>query len=224
MPAVFVELLPLILGAALAPFWIIITLLLLASPRGLAKAAAFIGGVTLTRLLQGVIFGFVMGMSPEVADESGGPSPVVSTLLLLAGIFLLITSYRSWRKEDDPDAPPKWMQTVDRVSPVRALGLGVMLTGIAVKQWVFTLSALGVISAAKLDQSGGILAYLLYTFFAQLLLIAPTIASAFAPRASAAMLKRMSDWLIRYNRPITIAVSLLFGVYFTWQGISGLLT
>jgi hypothetical protein len=88
VPTGLIGLLPLILGAALAPFWVIAVLLLLASPRGLAKATAFVSGMTLVRLLQGVLFGYIFGQSPEVANKRGGPSPVVSTLLMLAGIFL----------------------------------------------------------------------------------------------------------------------------------------
>jgi hypothetical protein len=49
------------------------------------------------------------------------------------------------------------------------------------------------------------------------------VAYAVAPQGSAMLLKRMSDWLIQYNRPITIAMTLIFGVYFAWQGVSGLL-
>jgi hypothetical protein len=70
--------------------------------------------------------------------------------------------------------------------------------GIGMKLWVFTLSALGVITAATLSQRGSVLAYLLYVFCAQVRLIAPIIASAVAPRASAAMLQRISAWLMRY--------------------------
>jgi hypothetical protein len=92
-----------------------------------------------------------------------------------------------------------------------------------VKLWVFTLSALGVISEAKLGQPQSTIAYLLYVVFAQLLFVAPIIVRAIAPQASAPLLKRMSDWLIRYTHPITIAVTLSLGVFFGWQGIIGLL-
>jgi hypothetical protein len=61
---ILVQLLPLILGAVLALLWIVLVLLLLASPRGLAKAAAFVGGMTLTRLVQGIVFGAILRASP----------------------------------------------------------------------------------------------------------------------------------------------------------------
>jgi hypothetical protein len=224
MTSVLVELLPLILGAVLAPIWVIIVLLLLASPRGLLKASAFVLGMTLARLLQGVIFGAIFGASPDAEADQGGPSPVVSTLLMVVGIFLLTTAFRTWRKTDDPDAPPpKWMQSIEQTSPLKALGLGAMLVGVAVKLWVFTLSALGLISSAGLGRTESIVAYLAYVFLAQVLLILAIVIYAVAPKAGAALLQRAIDWLTRYNRPITIAVTLIFGLYFTWDGIKGLL-
>ena len=54
-----VSLLPYIIGSALVPMYIILVVLLLKSPgQGLLKGAAFVAGITATRLLQGLIFGF----------------------------------------------------------------------------------------------------------------------------------------------------------------------
>ena len=51
-------LLPLIVGAAVVPIWIIIVLLLLSSQGGRLKAAAFAGGAIVVRLAQGIGFGY----------------------------------------------------------------------------------------------------------------------------------------------------------------------
>jgi hypothetical protein len=223
MSSVIVQLLPPIFGSMLAPVWIIAVLLLLASPRGLLKATAFVLGMTVVRLLQGLIFGVVFAASPDAKADNAGSSPVVSTLLVLAGILLLIAAVRTWRKEDDPDAPPpKWMQAIDQLTPLKALGYGAAGTGIALKLWVFTLSAIGIITAADLGQTGGVIAFLAYVVLAQALLILSILVFGVVP-GTAPTLRKAIDWLVRYNRPITIAVSLTFGVYFMWDGIRGLL-
>lgn len=220
----FIELLPLILGAVLAPVWVIIVLLMLASPRGLAKAAAFVFGMSLTRLIQGLVFGTILTNSAVAKAENGGPSPVVSTLLLVVGILLLITAVRKWRKEDDPDEPPpKWMASLDQISPLKALGLGALLVAIGPKLWVFTLSALAIISAAELGFAAGAAIYLLYIVLAQIILILAVLIAAVAPQAATTTLQRALGWLTCYQRPITITVALIFGVYFSWNGIQGLL-
>jgi hypothetical protein len=43
------------------------------------------------------------------------------------------------------------------------------------------------------------------------------------PERSQNLLKQASEWLEAYNRPITIAVSLIFGVLFAWKGVAVLL-
>ena len=100
MGSVIVSLLPLIIGSALVPIQIIIVILLLKSPRqGLLKASAYVGGMTTLRLLQGLIFGLILTNSAAAtAEESAGKSPVVSTLLLVLGIFLLYSSLQAVEK------------------------------------------------------------------------------------------------------------------------------
>ena len=224
MDVVVVQMLPLILGAILAPVWIIIVLLLLASPQGVLKATAFVLGMTLVRVLQGLIFGFIFSSSPDNSPDSSGSSPIVSTLLLVVGILLLIMAYKKWRKEDDPDEPPpQWMQTFAQASPLKALGLGVLLVSIGVKLWVFTLSALSIISGSELGQSERVIAYLIYIGLTQVALIAAILVYAVVPQA-ALLLKQALGWLTRYNRPISITVGLIFGLYFDYSAISGLLS
>lgn len=224
MGAVFVELLPLILGPVLAPLYVIIVLLMIASPRGSAKAAMFVLGMTLTRLVQGLVFGIILSASPDAKAENSGQSPVVSTLLLVIGLLLLITAVRKWRKEEDPDEPaPKWMQSLEQTTPLKALRLGALIMAIDPKLLVFTLSALAVISAAELGRAAASAVYLTYILLAQIVLILAVTVAALAPQAAGATLQRATDWLTRYNRPITITVSLIFGFYFTWDGITGLL-
>jgi len=109
MSTVIVELLPMILGAALTPIEITIVLLMLASRRGLAKAAAFVLGVTVVRLLQGVLFGIVFGASPDATAEDGGMSPVTSTLLLVVGILCRVAlAFRQCKYRKSFHSAPRW--------------------------------------------------------------------------------------------------------------------
>lgn len=222
MTSLFGELLPLILGNVLAPLWLIIVLLLLASPGGILKASAFVLGMTLTRVVQGALFGVVLARG--VTGNDGDGSPVVTTLKLMLGILLLIAAFKKWRKEEDPDEPPpKWMQSLDQTTALKAFGMGALGIAVGPKLWAFTLSALAVINQADLAQTGAIIAYAAYIVFAQILLILAILISAVAPQGSRAFLKRAIDWLTTYNRPITVAVALIFGLLFTWDGVSGLL-
>jgi len=221
-----VSLVPLIIGSAVVPVQIIIDILLLKSPKqGLLKASAYVGGMTSMRLLQGLIFGLILtGGASATAEDSSGKGSVVSTLLLVLGIFFLITAYKQWRKDDDPDAPPpKWLAMVDGMTPLKAFGVGFGLMLIGAKFWVFTLTALAVIGEAALGQPSSTIVYLLFILLAESLLLIPILVRLVLPGQSKAFLDGVSDWLTRHNRVIVIGVSLVFGLLFLYQGASGLL-
>ena len=226
MESVIVSLLPLIIGSAVVPVQIIIAILLLKNPnQGLLKVSAYVGGMTTIRLLQGLIFGLILAnRSGASTEESSGNGLVVSTLLLVLGILLLITAYKQWRKDDDPDAPPpKWLTMIDSLTPLKAFGIGFGLLLVGGKFWVFTLGAIGMIGEAQLGQPSSTVAFLLFVLLAESLLLLPILIRMIIPEQSKSLLEATSAWLTRYNRPIVIAVSLVFGLLFLYSGISGLL-
>jgi len=227
MGSVIVSLVPLIIGSAVVPVQIIIDILLLKNPKqGLLKASAYVGGMTSMRLLQGLIFGLILtGGGGTATEDESGKGLVVSTLLMVLGILLLITAYKQWRKDDDPDAPPpKWLIMVDSLTPLKAFGIGFGLLLIGAKFWVFTLGAIGRIGEAQLGQPSSTVAYLIFVLLAESLLLLPILIRVVIPAQSKSLLGATSAWLTRYNRPIVIAVSLVFGLLFLYQGASGLLS
>ncbi|MGI0487890.1 GAP family protein [Pantanalinema rosaneae CENA516] len=225
METLFVSLLPYIIGSAVVPVQIIIGLLLLKSPnQGLLKAIAYVIGMTITRLFQGLIFGWVLSESSAFGEGSNGKNPIISTLLLVLGILLLITAYKKWCGENDPDDPaPKGLTIIDSLTPLKAFGIGLGLPLIAAKLWVFTLSALATIAAAQLNQQSSAIVYLLFILLAESLLLLPILTRILIPKRSKFLLTQLSAWLTNNSRPITIVVSLIFGLFFLHSGISGLL-
>lgn len=223
MGDVLVDLLPVIVGAAVVPLYPIIVLLLLQSEGGLRKAVAFVSGGIMMRLVQGVLFGLVFGAASEANSEEG-QGLIAATLLLIVGILLLVTAFKKWRKEEDPDdPPPKWMTGISGLSALRAMGAGALFVTIAVKQWVFTLSALGIISEAELGGSAGAGLYLFYILTTQTLVLPPILAYAVAPQQAAKPLQTAQGWLERNNRVIVMVVSFIFGLWFSYKGITGLI-
>ncbi len=223
MAGLFVDLIPLILGATLAPIYPIIVLLLLQSERGLGKATAFVAGAVAMRLVQGAIFGLVFGQAVE-AETAAGLQLIAPTLLTVVGILLLVMGIRKWRKEEDSeDNQPGWMSKLADLTVLKAAGGGMLMLLIGVKQWVFTLSAIAVIEEAQPGLTVGIAAYLLFVAATQLLALPPIVAFAVAPEKSAKPLAAAQGWLQRHNRVIVIAVSFIFGVWFLFDGVTSLL-
>lgn len=222
MNNIFLELLPIIVGAAVVPLYPIIVLLLLQSEKGLGKAVAFVSGGVAMRLAQGVLFGLVLGAA-LAANGEDGQQLIASTLLLVIGILLLVTAFKKWRKEEDPDdPPPKWMASFSNLSGARAAGMGALFVTIAVKQWVFTLSALSIINEAGLERPFSIGLYLLYITLTQTLVLPPILFYAIAPERAAKPMQAAQSWLERNNRVIVTTVSFIFGLWFSYKGITGL--
>lgn len=222
---VMVDLIPLILGATLAPIYPIIVLLLLQSERGLGKAIAFVAGAVAARLVQGVIFGLVFASAID-AETAAGLELIGPTLLTVVGVLLLVMGVKKWRKgsdDEDGDEPPAWMGALTGMSVLKAAGSGALVILLAVKQWVFTLSAIAVIEEAQPGMAAGIGLYLLFIVATQLLVLPPIVAVAVAPGKSAAPLRRAYGWLQRHNRVIVVTVSFVFGAFFLYQGVAGLL-
>ena len=224
MTGLLLNLLPLVVGAAVGgPMWIIIALLLLRSDHGVFKAAAFAAGAITVRLLQFALFNHIF----DAVLESGGDSEMglmSAILLLLAGIALLITAVKTCFKETDPDAPPsKWMAALGRISAPTAFGMAAVMMSLGFKQWVFTLSAIAIIDEAKVGKIGSLLTYLLFIAGAQSLMLTPIIASALAPAQSSKIVEATLGWLERNSRAITIVVSLIFAVWFLSKSASELL-
>jgi hypothetical protein len=223
MGDLIVDLLPIMVGAAVVPLYPILILLLLQSPSGLGKAVAFVSGSLLVRLAQGVVFGLILGSAMDASSEEG-QNRIAATLLLVVGVLLLVTAVRKWRKQEDPDdPPPQWMTSISQLSALRAIGMGALFVTIAVKQWVFTLSAISVIGEADLSRSASVGLYLFYTFITQILVLPPILAFAIAPQQAAKPVQTAQNWLERNNRVIMIVVSLVFGLWFTYKGITGLI-
>lgn len=223
MADVFVDLIPLILGATLAPIYPIIVLLLLQSERGLGKAIAFVASAVTVRLVQGAIFGLIFRSAVE-AESAAGLQLLAPTLLTVVGILLLVMGVKKWRKEEDgEDQPPGWMSKLSEITVLKAAGGGALLMLVAVKQWVFTLSAIAVIEEAQPGLTAGVALYLLFVMATQMLVLPPIVAFAVAPEKSARPLAASQRWLQRHNRVIMIIVSFVFGAWFLLQGVSSLL-
>jgi hypothetical protein len=223
MLTVIASLLPLIVGASIGcPAWLIVALIFLRGKRGVAKATAFAAGVIAVRTLQFALFGRLFG---TIASANGQDvfDLIPSTLLLVAGLVLVITAVRTWWRKEDYDAPPpRWMTILGSVSTPTAFGMAVVLMLVGIKQWVFTLSAIAIIDDAYLSKLETILAYLFFILIAQLLMLAPIISSAVAPVYSGRMREIVLRWLERNSRLITIVVSLAFGAWFLTRGMTGL--
>ena len=215
-------LLPLVVASALVPVQITLTVLLLRSSVG--TAAAWVGGMTATRLVQGVLFGVVFAGAGALSGSQDGPGPVVSVLLLVVALLFLTKAAKLLLGgADDEDAqPPKWMKLTQSVTVGRAFLFGAAYVAIAAKLWVFTLGAVGAIDEAGLGSAASVALFLLFVALAEAIPIAFVAYAALAPSSSQVLLGKVSAWLEKNNRVIVIVLGFVFGAWFLLKALQGL--
>lgn len=214
MGSALLQLIPLVIGCMAMPSWILLVLALLSSSRGVVRATALVAGMTAVRLLLGLIFGTIVS-AYDLSHHFYIPGEVISALLIALGVLLWVMAVWSALRANDI----KLMSLVNVLTPVRALGLGMVLVVTSTRTWIFTLAAFGVIERAQIDIPQSIIAYLLYVLAAQVLLITPILIST----RSKVQVEAAASWLQQYNRPILVIVSVAVGAYFLWTGIAGLI-
>ncbi|MBP9676998.1 MAG: GAP family protein [Anaerolineaceae bacterium] len=223
MSNVLVDLIPFIIGGMVVPVQLIIMLMLLKNPQnGTQKGLLFFTGLTVVRLLQGIVFGLILNIGASGKNEDG-KGVIVSTLLLVLGILLLISAYKKFTKQPDPeDETPKWMENVVSASGFRTFLYGIQLPLMSPKLWVFMLSAIGTIAVAQLGPTISYSTFLVFVLLTQAILLLLVMIRLLLPKNAVSILTSASTWLANNNRTIMIVFSLVFGIYFTYQGIYGL--
>ena len=93
------------------------------------------------------------------------------------------------------------------------------MVGFSMRQWFVTTGAVAAIGKAQLPPSHVVIAYLYFAIAAQTLILTPVIITAVAPARTSRLLTSTHKWMDRNKRVITIAVTLVFGVWLIFLGI-----
>lgn len=220
MGSVLVQLIPFVIGSVMMPTWVLLVLLLLRKGRGPSEAIAFVTGITVVKLLQGLIFGAIFGAYDVNHRRSEIEAIIIATLLIVVGLLMWVAALKLFIQGDDPDGPPPaWTRVVSAITPLRAFGLGALLVATSSRSWLFTLAAIGIISQAHLDPALSILTFLIYIAGTISLVVTPIILSVHSP----GQFDAAAFWLEKHDRVVMIVASLAVGAFFIWNGVSSLL-
>ncbi len=211
------------IGIALSPMAIVGYILMLVSAGGMAKAWAFIGGWAGGIAIGLIVISFlVKGGSDSDASDTNSAMAWVRILL---GLLLVGLAWRQWQgrpKNGQPATLPKWMQAMDTVTPVKALGLGALLAAANPKNIPMLISSAGDIGQAGLN--GGELAtvFILFVIIASLGMLAPMIVFLAAGKKGEAILNDVREWLVGNNATIMAVLFLILGFNIIGKGLGGI--
>jgi hypothetical protein len=216
------QVLPLAIAAAISPFPIIGVVLMLVSRRARVNGPAFVVGWLAGLAVVGAI-GLTV-TNAAAAGDGGAPSDGANTFQIVLGALLVVFAVRQWRKRpragEEPPMP-KWMSAVESFTPVKAAGMGVVLSAVNPKNLVLALSAATTIAATSLGGSDQVVAYAVFALIASIGVATPVVISFTMGDRARPILESLKTWLAHHNAAILAVIFLVIGAKVLGQGIAG---
>ncbi|MFF4755431.1 GAP family protein [Streptomyces sp. NPDC002514] len=208
-------------GVAVSPLPIVAIILILATPRGRLGGPLFALGWLLGLALLGAIM-LAVG-STGGTSTTKHPATWVGALKLALGLLLTLFGTRQWRRRPrDPSQAqlPKWMATLDRFTPVKILGLGLLLSAANLKNAPLTIAAGTSISAAGLPVPQQIGTLAVFVVIASLGVLAPLVVYLVMGERAKTILGNWRDWAAQHNVAVMAVLFFVLGLKLLGDGIS----
>ncbi|WP_049556419.1 GAP family protein [Nonomuraea sp. SBT364] len=218
MGAVLGELLPFALAVAISPIPIIAVILMLLAPKAGGTSMGFLIGWVAGIVVATAIFIWLAG-AIGLSAGSGEPSAAVSWVKLVLGLVLLGLAGKQWKSRGRPGLPG-WMKAIDRLTAVKAAGLGAALAAVNPKNLMMCVAA-----GVAIAQGGthAVLLLAVFTVLAACSVAVPVVVYAVAADRMRAPLDRLKGWLEQNNATVMFVLLLVIGVVLIGKGLGGLL-
>ncbi|MFC9472625.1 GAP family protein [Nocardia sp. NPDC055002] len=218
MGSVIGGLLPLAVGVAVSPIPIIAAILMILSKNagGAAKgfAVGWVAGILVVTGVMTLLAGTLGGTDSE-------PSTGASIVKIILGIALVVLAVIQWQERSQTEVPG-WMKAIDTLTPVKALGLGALLSGVNPKNLLLCVSAGVAIGAGGLSAGGDLVAIVVFTLLASVTVLAVVVGYMLAADKLGPMLDSLREWLQLNNHAVMAIVLLIMGSVVVGKGIGGL--
>lgn len=223
MGAAIGEILAPAIGVALSPIPIVAVILMLFSAKAKTNGPAFVLG-----WLAGIIIatGIVLLLADPagVSSDAGGSSTTTGAIQLILGALLLLLAIKQFKGRphaDEEPKMPKWMATIDKTTPLVALGLGAMLSGLNPKNLIFNIAAGTGIASSGATSTEQFVVMLIYALLATITVGGPVVWYLVAHDSAAKSLDKMRIWLVHNNAVVMAVLLLVLGVSLVGKGITG---
>jgi hypothetical protein len=222
MGAAIGQILPLAVGVALSPVPIIAVALMLMSQRARLNGPLFVIGWLIGLAVIGVVVLAVAG--PGDASSQGKPATWVSVLKLVLGLLLLLVAVRQWHGRPRPGQEveaPKWMGSVERFGPGKALGAGAVLSGANPKNLLLAIGAAAAIAQTGIGSGDQAIAYVVFALIATVGVATPVVMFFALGDRSQRILGGLRDWMGQHNAVIMAVICLIIGAKLIGDAIGG---
>ncbi len=217
MGAAIGQILGFAVGVAISPVPIIALILMLFSKRAASNSLAFLGG-WIAGLAIVTIVVLALGLEGSDGDsDSGGWIKVLIGLVFLA---LAVKQWRSRPADGEEPEMPAWMTSIDEFTAVKAVGMGVLLSGVNPKNLGLTLAAAVSIGGAGLDTGEEAAVAAVYVVLASITLIVPVVGYLAAKEKMTPVLDSMKAWLTHNNATVMSVLFVILGAKVLGDGIT----
>jgi threonine/homoserine/homoserine lactone efflux protein len=217
------QLLPFAVGVAISPMPIVAMVLMLITAKAKVNGFSFLLGWIVGVAVAGTICLLLIG--PSSTDDDGAPADWTFWLKLVLGVLLLAVAVKEWKARPAANAEvamPKWMSALDAFTPVKAGGMGVLLSALNPKNLVFIIGGATAVSQFDLSGADQAVCWVVFTLIATIGVAIPMGIYLFMGDKAAATLDGLKTWMARNNTAVMAVLLVIIGVKLIGDGISGL--
>jgi len=215
--------LPLALVMALSPPPVIASVVLVVGSRARTNGPAFLIGWIAGIAALGAI---VLVLADEAgATDGGGAATWVKLLKLAVGVGLVLLAVRKWGARPgagDEVETPKWMGAIGGFTPIKAAGLGVLLSAANPKNVLLIVAAAATEAQTGISSGHQAIVWAIFTAMATVGVGTPVVVYFALGDRAPALLARVNEWMVRNNTAVTAVLCLLIGVTMIGNSISEL--
>lgn len=207
-------------AVAISPLAIIAVILLLATPRGRRNGLLFALSFALGIAAVGAIM-LAIG-DPSGTSTSHHPATWVGGLKLALGVLLVLFGARLWWRPKDPGQVqlPKWMAAIDRFTPLKIIGLGLVFSAANVKNAAITIAAGASISSAGISVPQQIATLAIFVIIGSVGLLVPLAVYLIMGERAKEVLGSWRDWAAQHHVAVMAVLFFLIGLKLIGDGIS----
>lgn len=214
------ELIPLAMVIALSPLSIIPAVLVLHTPQPRPTGLAFLAGWLIGLSALTLVFLQVSGLLGGREDR---PPGWASWLRIVVGTGLIAFGVYRWLTRKKSSHSPRWMQSIGKLTPVRAGVAAVALTIVNPKVLLICAAAGLAIGTAGLDRPVDLwVGVIWFVAVAGSTVAIPILAYAVSGDRLDGPLTALKDWMERQHAALVAVIVVVIGLLVLYKGIHGL--
>jgi hypothetical protein len=212
---------PVAIAAGLSPFAVVTVVVLLMGDNGRGKATLFACGWFMVILAIAAVAYLIVDATEEADASASADGVDVVQLVLGLGFFGL--AWLSWRKrprQGEGGSATKMLDRVTRITPVGALGLGMLQGVVVVKNIPLALSGGARLGESVLRGGQAVIALLVFAVVASVGMIALILLSVIGGERFNGPIAAFREWLEANMAAITIVVAVMIGAVLLGRGVA----